>query len=166
MIAHLQRAKLWIPTTLLQMLKGDELKAKFTELRAQDATEDQAAIACGYTNAEGKPLVRKFKDALQDAHGLALPKASKPRAGKPLSWNVAVSKTGVIPVSAGYSSLLGLESGDRVDIAHDAATGTLTLRKAAAEPVACAAPVVVTEAPTVVAAAERELVAAGDRAPL
>jgi hypothetical protein len=142
------------------MLTGEDLKAKFAALRASDATEDQAAIACGYTNAEGKPLVRKFKDALQEAHGLALPKAAKPKKGKPLSWNVAVSKTGVIPVSAGYSTLLGLEPGDRVDIAHDAATGTLTLRKAAAV-VAEAAPVVVTEAPVVVPAAERELVGAG-----
>jgi len=116
------------------MLTGEELKAKFEGLRASDATEDQAAIACGYVTAEGKPLVRRFKDALQEAHGLALPKATKARAGKPLSWNVAVSKTGVIPVSAGYSSLLGLEPGDRVDITHDAATGTLTLRKAAAAP--------------------------------
>jgi hypothetical protein len=166
-IAHLQRAKLWIPTTLLQMLKGEELLAKVKELG--QAPRDQIAIACGYTRKDGKPAFTAFFEALNEAHGIALPPAStarKPRAGKPLSWNVAVSKTGVIPVSAGYSSLLGLESGDRVDIAHDAATGTLTLRKAAAEPVACAAPVVVTEAPTVVAAAERELVAAGERAPL
>ena len=143
------------------MLTGPDLLAKVKELG--QAPRDQIAIACGYVNAKGKPAFTAFFEALNAAHGLVLPPATsgrKPRAGKPLAWNVAVSKTGVIPVSAGYSALLGLEPGDRVDIAHDAATGTLTLRKAAAV-VAEAAPVVVTEAPVVVPAAERELVGAG-----
>jgi hypothetical protein len=151
------------------MLTGPELLAKVKELG--QAPRDQIAIACGYTRKDGKPSFTAFFEALNAAHGIALPPAStarKPRAGKPLSWDVAVSKIGVIPVSAGYSSLLGLEPGDRVDIAHDAATGTLTLRKAAAV-AAEAAPVVVTEAPVVVPAAaptaERELVAAGERTP-
>jgi hypothetical protein len=141
------------------MLTGPDLLAKVKELG--QAPRDQIAIACGYINAKGKPAFTAFFEALNAAHGLVLPPvATKPKKGKPLSWNVAVSKTGVIPVSAGYSALLGLEPGDRVDIAHDAATGTLTLRKAAAV-VAEAAPVVVTEAPVVVPAAERELVGAG-----
>jgi hypothetical protein len=145
------------------MLTGPDLLAKVKELG--QAPRDQIAIACGYVNAKGKPAFTAFFEALNAAHGLVLPPATsgrKPRAGKPLAWNVAVSKTGVIPVSAGYSALLGLEPGDRVDIAHDAATGALTLRKAAAEPVVVTeAPVVVTEAPVVVPAAERELVGAG-----
>jgi hypothetical protein len=124
------------------MLTGPDLLAKVKELG--QVPRDQIAIACGYVNAKGKPAFTAFFEALNAAHGLVLPPvAAKPKKGKPLAWNVAVSKTGVIPVSAGYSTLLGLEPGDRVDIAHDAATGTLTLRKAAAV-VAEAAPVVVT----------------------
>jgi hypothetical protein len=159
------------------MLKGADLLAKVKELGT--APRDELAIACGYVNKAGKPAYTAYYEALLEAKGVALPPAStarKPRAGKPLSWNVAVSKIGVIPVSAGYSSLLGLEPGDRVDIAHDAATGTLTLRKAAAEPVVVteAAPVVIaldeTEELTITAPAElpasqRGLVAAGERAP-
>jgi hypothetical protein len=154
------------------MLTGSDLLAKVKELG--QAPRDQIAIACGYVNAKGKPAFTAFFKALNAAHGLVLPPvAAKPKKGKPLSWNVAVSKTGVIPVSAGYSALLGLEPGDRVDIAHDAAIGTLALRKAAAI-VAEAAPVVLaldeTEELTITAPAElpasqRGLVAAGERAP-
>lgn len=161
------------------MLKGEELLSKVKELG--QAPRDQIAIACGYVNAKGKPAFTAFFEALNAAHGLVLPPvATQPKKGKPLSWNVAVSKTGVIPVSAGYSALLGLEPGDRVDIAHDAATGTLTLRRAVVIPETV--PVVVTEAAPVVLAldeteeltitapaelpaSQRGLVAAGERTP-
>jgi hypothetical protein len=130
------------------MLTGSELLAKVKELG--QAPRDQIAIACGYVNKAGKPAFTAFFEALNAAHGLALAPATstrKPRAGKPLSWNVAVSKTGVIPISAGYSALLGLAAGDRVDIRHDGDSIVLTKSTA---------PVVVTAAPEVV----RELVAA------
>jgi hypothetical protein len=116
----------------MEALTGDALKAKFAELRAQDATEDQAAIACGYVNAEGKPQVRRFKDALQEAHGLALPKAKRAGGGKgkPLSFNVTVGKTGSIMLAAGYGAKLGLKPGDVVSIAHQG--DSLQLKAAAA----------------------------------
>ena len=114
------------------MLTGEELKAKFAQLRASDATEDQAAIACGYVTAEGKPLVRRFKDALQEAHGLALPKATKARAGKPLSFSAKVAKSGTVPITAGYTALIGAGPEDRITIEH--VGETLILRKAAAAP--------------------------------
>lgn len=131
------------------MLKGAELLAKVKELG--DAPKDKVCEACGYVNAKGKPSYTAFYEALIEAKGLILAPpttARKPKKGKPLSWNVAVSKTGVIPISAGYSSLLGLAPEDRVAIEH--VGDTLILRKAAA------APVVVTEAPVVVAAGEAE----------
>jgi hypothetical protein len=125
------------------MLTGADLLAKVRDLGQQP--RDVIAIACGYTRKDGKAAFTQFFEALNAAHGLTLApvSSSKPKKGKPLAWNVAVSRTGVIPISAGYSALLGLEAGDRVDIAHDAATGTLKLSKAAARPVE-AAPVVVT----------------------
>jgi hypothetical protein len=126
------------------MLTGADLLAKVRDLGQQP--RDVIAIACGYTRKDGKAAFTQFFEALNAAHGLTLAPVStaKPKGrGKPLAWNVAVSKTGVIPISAGYSTLLGLQPGDRVDIAHDAATGTLKLSKAAARPVE-AAPVVVT----------------------
>lgn len=113
------------------VLTGSELLAKVKELG--QAPRDKIAIACGYTRKDGKAALPQFSEALMQAHGIALPPATstrKPRAGKPLSWNVAVSKTGIIPVSAGYATLLGLVAGDRVDIEHDAAAGSLVLRKA------------------------------------
>lgn len=139
------------------MLKGAELLAKIKEMGAASKTD--IAIACGYvaTKKDGsqRVLFTQYYEAIIESKGVDLgtPAAKAgPKKGKPLSWNVAVSKAGVIPVSAGYSALLGLESGDRVSIEH--VDGALVLRKAAAEPAAPAAmPVVVTQP-------ERELVAA------
>ena len=128
------------------MLTGAELLAKVKELG--DAPKDKVCEACGYSKA-GKPAYTAFYEALIEAKGVTLAPPSTARApkkGKPLSWNVAVSKTGVIPVSAGYSALLGLEPGDRVDIEHDG--HRLVLRKAATT----ATPVIVTPTADVVAA--------------
>jgi hypothetical protein len=143
------------------MLTGSELLAQVKELG--QAPRDQIAIACGYTRKDGKPAFTAFFEALNAAHGLALAPATttrKPRAGKPLSWNVAVSKTGVIPISAGYSNLLGLAAGDRVEIKHDG--DSIVLTKSTAPVVVTAAPEVVSESDEIVitAPAERELVAA------
>ena len=179
-VAHLQD-KIMLPPgfqsmpTAQQPLTGAELLAKVKEIG--QAPRDHVAIACGYVRSNGKPALTAFFEALNAAHGINLSPAStarKPRAGKPLSWNVAVSKTGMIPVSAGYGTLLGLAPEDRVTIEH--VGDSLVLRKA---PAACAAPVVVTEAPVAVAAVDdeeivitapapaqdRELVAAGKRTP-
>lgn len=134
------------------MLTGSELLAKVRELG--QAPRDQIAIACGYVSKAGKPAFTAFFEALNAAHGLTLPPvAAKPKRGKPLSWNVAVSKTGVIPVSAGYSALLGLAAEDRVTIEHQG--DALILRKAPSEP----ATVVVTAAPEVATTSESEEVA-------
>ena len=143
------------------MLTGSELLAKVKQLG--QAPRDQVAIACGYVNKAGKPAFTAFYEALNAAHGIALaPPTStrKPRAGKPLSWNVAVSKTGVIPISAGYSNLLGLAAGDRVEIKHDG--DSIVLTKSTAPVVVTEAPEVVSESDEIVitAPADRELVAA------
>lgn len=129
------------------MLKGAELLAKVQSLG--NAPRDEVCQACGYINKAGKPAYTAFYEALMDAKGVSLaPPTSKakPKKGKPLSWNVAVSKTGIIPVSAGYAALLGLQPGDRVGIEHD--VDALVLTKIAADvespavpPVADAVPV-------------------------
>jgi hypothetical protein len=111
------------------VLTGPDLLAKVKELGQQP--RDVIAIACGYTRKDGKPAFTAFFEALNAAHGLTLPPvAAKPKKGKPLAWNVAVSKTGTIPVSAGYSALLGLQPGDRVAIDHDLVGDAIILRKA------------------------------------
>lgn len=139
------------------MLKGAELLAKIKEMG--EASKTDIAIACGYvaTKKDGstRVLFTQYYEAIIEAKGVDLgtPTAKAgPKKGKPLSWNVAVSKAGVIPVSAGYSALLGLEFGDRVSIEH--IDGGLMLRKAPAE---TTAPVPV---PVVVTQPVRELVAA------
>lgn len=139
------------------MLTGSELLAKVKELG--QAPRDHIAIACGYTRKDGKAALAPFSEALMAAHGIVLPPvATKPKKGKPLAWNVAVAKSGTIPVSAGYSALLGLQPGDRVLIAHDPAAGTLSLCKAPVEPAACSTPADTLEAPPQPAAAPvREL---------
>jgi hypothetical protein len=135
-----------------RVLTGPDLLAKVRDLGQQP--RDVIAIACGYTRKDGKPAFTAFFEALNAAHGLTLPPVStaKPKKGKPLAWNVAVSKTGVIPVSAGYSAFLGLQPGDRVAIDHDVVGDSIILRKApsvlpeaATSPVE-AVPVVVTPA--------------------
>lgn len=141
------------------MLTGADLLAKVKELG--DTPRDQVCEACGYVNKAGKPAYTAFYEALMDAKGVSLaPPTSKakPKKGKPLSWNVAVSKTGVIPVSAGYAALLGLQPGDRVAIEHD--VDALVLTKIAADgtaptPVADAVPVATITTPA--AAAEPAL---------
>ena len=50
-------------------------------------------------------------------------------ARKPLSFNVKCQKNGSVILSAGYALLLGLNPGDRVDIAHDVAGAALQLAK-------------------------------------
>lgn len=116
------------------VLTGADLLAKVADLGQQP--RDVLAIACGYVRKNGKANIGGFSDALMTAHGIALPpvKRPAPSKGKPLSWNVAVSKTGVIPISAGYAALIGVEYGHRVNITHNPATGTLTLSKASTGP--------------------------------
>ena len=130
------------------MLTGSELLSKVAELTATGASKSDIARACGYvsTKKDGSERINfsSYYEAIIDAKGVDLgtPEVKARKAGsrgKPLSWNVAVSKAGVIPVSAGYSAMLGLEFGDRVDIEH--VDGGLMLRKAAAEPAGDLSPV-------------------------
>jgi len=130
------------------MLKGAELLAKVAELAGQSKSD--IARACGYvaTKKDGSEriLFSAYYEAIIDAKGVDLgttePKVVKAGRGKPLSFNVKASKTGVIPVTAGYSALIGVGDGDRVDIEH--IDNALVLRKAAADapaaPAACPAP--------------------------
>ena len=123
------------------MLKGSELLAKVAELAGQSKSD--IARACGYvaTKKDGseRVLFSAYYEAIIDAKGVDLgtpePKLVKAGRGKSLSFNVKASKTGVIPVTAGYSALIDVADGDRVDIEH--IDGALVLRKAAA---ACSAP--------------------------
>jgi len=132
------------------VLTGEDLKARVAEL--QPASESDIAIACGYVSEAGKARLSAFKDALLEAHGLALskPKGAGGRKGKPLSFVVTTGKTGNVVLAGGYSALLGIEPGEQVQIAHQG--NQLILTKAgvtatvatSAEPIALAAQPVVT----------------------
>lgn len=105
-----------------QPLTGEQLKTRAAELNAALTPEGDAAIACGYVTAEGKPQVSKFNRALMEAHGLALPKQRKAGAagrGKPLSFSVTTGKTGAIVLAGGYGALIGSEPGGKVSVEHD-----------------------------------------------
>lgn len=121
------------PTTVTK-LTGPALLAKVKELG--QAPRDQITIACGYVNKAGKPAFTPFYEALNAAHGLNLsPAAVKPKKGKPLSFSAKVAKSGTVPITAGYTSLLGLAAEDRVSIEHqgDALILRREATKAAAE---------------------------------
>lgn len=143
------------------MLKGSELLAKVAELAGQSKTD--IARACGYvaTKKDGSEriLFSAYYEAIIDAKGVYLgtpePKVVKAGRGKPLGFNVKVSKTGVIPVTAGYSALIGVSDGDRVDIEH--IDGALILRKAVDEVTVSDTPVTTYESEPAPAEAEREL---------
>lgn len=138
------------------MLTGPELLAKVKELG--QAPRDQIAIACGYTRKDGKAALAPFSEALLAAHGLALPPASaKAKKGKPLSFTAKVAKSGTVPITAGYTRLIGAEPEDSITIEHDG--DRLILRKAVAT--VTATPVEVEEVEITPPAAERELVGAG-----
>ena len=104
-----------------QPLTGEQLKTRAAELNAALTPEGDAAIACGYVTAEGKPQVSRFNRALMEAHGLALPKQRKASAGrgKPLSFSVTTGKTGAIVLAGGYGALIGSEPGGKVSVEHD-----------------------------------------------
>ena len=138
------------------MLTGPELLAKVKELG--QAPRDQVAIACGYTRKDGKPSFTAFFEALTAAHGLPLaPVAGKAKKGKPLSFAAKVAKSGTVPITAGYTRLIGAEPEDSITIEHDG--DRLILRKAVAT--VTATPVEVEEVEITPPAAERELVGAG-----
>jgi hypothetical protein len=134
------------------VLTGEDLKARVAEL--QPASESDIAIACGYVSEAGKARLSAFKDALLDAHGLALGKAkgNGGRKGKPLSFLVTAGKTGNIVMAGGYGALIGVEPGEQVQISHQG--GQLILSKAGvtatATPAAEPAPVVISETAPVV----------------
>ena len=138
-----------MPTTLT----GQELLDKIKELGA--VSRSDVARACGYvsTKKDGSERINftAFYEAISEAKGVVLaPPESKARSGKrgkALSFCVKASKTGVIPVTAGYSALIGVAAGEQVTI--EQVDGGLLLRKAAAEApeaaaAAEAAPVIVT----------------------
>ena len=123
------------------MLKGAELLAKVAQLG--DTPKNVLVEACGYVNKAGKPSYAAFYEALVEAKGVKLAPpttTSKPKRGKPLSFTAKVAKSGTVPITAGYTTLLGLAPEDRVTIEHIG--DTLVLRKAGAE--ACQAPVTTT----------------------
>jgi len=137
------------------MLTGSELLAKIKEMG--DADRASVLRACGYvsTKKDGSERLNftAFYEAIIDAKGVTLaPPASKaagPKRGKPLSFKVKASKTGVIPVTAGYSALIGVGDGDHVTIEH--VDGGLMLRKAPAAAPEAQPPAVATPTPEPVA---------------
>lgn len=131
-------------------LTGDELKAKLAELGQVD--EAAAALACGYVTKNGKASLASFRQAQLEAHGLALskPKGAGGRKGRALSFNVTTSAKGNIVLSGGYSSLIGIEPGEQVQIAHQGDALILTKAGVTATATATAAPVVITDSQPVV----------------
>lgn len=113
------------------MLTGPELIAAYKQLSDKVTDESTIAIECGYVSPTGKARLGALKDALLQAYGLGFTKPQRGAVGKPLSYNVACQKNGQIILSAGYSALLGLVPGDRVEIELDADDGVLVLAKGA-----------------------------------
>ena len=131
------------------MLTGVELLAKVKELG--DAPKDKVCEACGYISKAGKPAYTAFYEALIEAKGVTLAPpstAKKPKKGKPLSFTAKVAKSGTVPITAGYTALIGAGPEDRIKIGFEG--GRLWLEKLDADPV------VVTEAPVVVATDDTE----------
>ena len=128
-----------VPTT---PLVGAELLAEIKQIG--QAPRDHVVIACGYVRKDGKPAYTAFYEASMAAHGLALQPPTKPaKAGKPLSFRATVTKAGMVPIGAGYCSLIGAGEGDTITIEH--LGSTLVLRKEVVEttesaPVGCSAP--------------------------
>ena len=97
-------------------LTGEALKARIAEMA--DAPKYRVAIACGYVSDAGRVRIRAFESAILDAHGLGFRKPPGGRRGKPLSFQVAANKNGQIVMAASYAGLIGVQPGERVQIAH------------------------------------------------
>ena len=130
-----------VPTQFptMEKLTGEALKARVAELKATHAPESEVAIACGYTRLDGKANTNALKDALLEAHGLAIasPKVSGGR-GRSLGFRVTAGTKGQVVLSGGYSELIGVEPGGEVVITRQGET--LVLSKPGAVPAACPAP--------------------------
>lgn len=118
-------------------LTGAALIARVEELKP--APESKIAIACGYVSTAGKARLLAFKGALLDAHGLGDGRGPKTsRRGKPLSFCVTTNaKSGNILLAGGYATLIGVEPGSQVAIAHQG--NSLVITPAGEAPVACSA---------------------------
>lgn len=123
-------------------LVGAELLAKCKELG--NIPKNELALACGYTKKDGKPMFVAFYEALLAARGQtlqpAVKTATKPKAGKPLSYSAKLTKIGSVPIGAAYTAMIGAGPGDSLTIeiidGHE-----IKLTKQLSAPAACPAPV-------------------------
>lgn len=97
-------------------LTGAELKAKVAELGP--TPENEMAIACGYTTANGRANIAALNRALLEAHDILKPPAETPKRGRGLGFEVTVGTKGQIVLSGGYSKLISVEPGQAVRVQH------------------------------------------------
>ena len=95
------------------MLTGQELLAKVKELNHLPKSE--LVRECGYVK-DYRVCFTQFYEALLEAKGLAMGKASKARPGRSLTYRTKVQFNGKLQVGEGYVKALGFNPGDEFEI--------------------------------------------------
>lgn len=100
------------------MLEGDALLQKVKEL--EHLSKEAKAKACGYSTVTktGKDRVNsmKFLNALMVAANINLDHKVTTKGGRNASYRVSVQKNGNLLIGSAYTSQMGLNPGDELEI--------------------------------------------------
>lgn len=120
------------PHQPMSRITGDKLLALFEDLNSKARSMSEIVEAAGYVDEmpDGKKQRRfaQLKKALLAAKGLDL--GARKKNGRPLGHSTSVLTKGHAVIGAGYLRQIGLERGDRIDIAIS--KGRIVLTKAEA----------------------------------
>lgn len=107
-----------VKTRQTTTLKGEALLQKVKEL--EHLTKEEKAKACGYSTVTKTGKVRinsiKFLNAVMEAANITLENKSKVRGGRNASYRVSVQKNGNLLIGSAYTSQMGLNPGDELEI--------------------------------------------------
>ncbi|AFY72291.1 hypothetical protein Syn7502_00118 [Synechococcus sp. PCC 7502] len=100
------------------MLEGEALLQKVKEL--EHLSKEEKAKACGYSTVTktGKDRINsmKFLNALMEAANIKLDTKGSTKGGRSASYRVSVQKNGNLLIGSAYTSQMGLNPGDELEI--------------------------------------------------
>jgi hypothetical protein len=105
----------------LEMLTGQKLLELVASM--PQATRPEIAIAAGYANKKGRPLLAKYYEAFIDAKELDAGGISANKRGKPTSAVLHRQKAGGVVIGKNWWEAIGVDKDDEIDIAIDRDSG-------------------------------------------
>lgn len=100
------------------MLKGEALLQRVKEL--EHLSKEEKAKACGYSTITKTGKVRinsiKFLNAVMEAADIKLASKTHVKGGRNASYRVSVQKNGNLLIGSAYTTQMGLNPGDELEI--------------------------------------------------